>query len=279
MKKLPSYLMVAIVISIAIVGKVRGIEKDFVVFDGTIYKNKPDLLVYGIKPIDLIYVKTLWKEGQDINDLPEVARVRQSARGTKADRKITIIDIEHWKLSGHKSIVTESLSKYMTTLRWFNDAAPEVLFGYYGLPPLRDYWRAIKGSNTPEYLSWQTENDRLQPLVYRVNVLFPSLYTFYPDREGWVKYAIENIREARRYPGNKPVYVFLWPQYHQSNLSSALKYLPADYWELELETARQYANGIVIWGGWDFDKNAKAQWDDNAPWWQVTKKFMKKLKY
>jgi hypothetical protein len=167
----------------------------------------------------------------------------------------------------------------MSVLRWFNDAVPEVLVGYYGLPPIRDYWRAIKDQNTPEYLSWQAENDRLRPLVDGVNALFPSLYTFYTDRDGWVKYAIASIREARRYPGNKPVYVFLWPQYHPSNLFSGLKYLPADYWKLELETARQYADGIVIWGGWEIDKNAKAQWDDNAPWWQVTKKFIEKLKH
>ena len=279
MKTLFSCFFITVVACTAIVGEVKGVGKDFIVFDGTTYKNKPDLSIYGIKPINLIYRNALWRERKNINDLPEVTRVRESARGAKASRKIVIIDIEHWKLSGPKSIVIESLSKYMTVLRWFNDATPEVLFGYYGLPPLRDYWRAIKDSNTPEYLSWQAENDSLQPLVDRVNVLLPSLYTFYTDREAWVKYALATIREARRYPGNKPVYVFLWPQYHQSNHFLGLKYLPADYWKLELETVRQYADGVVIWGGWDFDKNAKAQWDDDAPWVQVTKKFMKELKY
>jgi hypothetical protein len=231
-----------------------GAGANFVVFDGTIYKNKPNLSSYGIKPIYLINANTLWKKGQNINDLPDIGLVRQAARTARSNGRMAIIDIEHWKLKGEKTTVNESVTKYATVLQWLHDAAPEVLTGYYGLPPVVDYWRAIKDPATSQYVSWQAENDRIQLIVHKVNILFPSLYTYYADRDGWVKYAIANIKEAHRYLGNKPVYVFLWPQYHNSNSSLALKYLPPDYWRLELEIAQQYADGAVIWAGRDFYK-------------------------
>jgi hypothetical protein len=112
------------------------------------------------------------------------------------------------------------------------------------------------------------ENDQLRSLAGAVDVFFPSLYTFYPDQAGWKKYAIAQIEEARRYGGGKPIYVFLWPQYHESNRILGGSYLPADYWLLELETAREYADGIVLWSG-------SSKWDEDAPWWKVTKEFVK----
>jgi hypothetical protein len=38
---------------------------------------------------------------------------------------------------------------------------------------------------------------------------------------------------------------------------------------MELETARQSADGIVIWGGF------QQTWDNDAPWWLETQKFLK----
>ena len=181
------------------------------------------------------------------------------------------LDIEHWPLKGSPDSVRDSLTKYMTVLDWFRTAAPGLSVGYYGVPPLRDYWRAIKETSSQERRSWMEENDQLRSLAGAVNVLFPSLYTFYPDQAGWKKYAIAQIEEARRYGNGKPVYVFLMPTYHDSNRILGGHYLPADYWLLELETAKEYADGIVIWGGWG------AKWDDNAPWWNITKEFMKNI--
>ena len=187
-----------------------------------------------------------------------------------------VLDIEHWPLKGSADAVRDSLTKYMTVLDWFQAAAPGLSVGYYGAPPIRDYWRAIKDTSSQERQSWMAENDQLRSFAGAVDVLFPSLYTFYPDQAGWKKYAIAQIQEARRYGGGKPVYVFLWPQYHESNRILGGRYLPADYWLLELETAREYADGVVIWGGWGSD-NRPAKWDDSAPWWKKTKEFMETL--
>src|SRR5262249_4133499 len=104
---------------------------------------------------------------------------------------------------------------------------------------------------------------------------FPSLYTYYPDQAGWVAYAKANLSEARRLAPGKPVYCFLWPQYHDSS-TLAYQFLPVDYWKLQLQTCRQYADGIVILGcvGKDGKMNGWLTWDDNAPWWQATIQFV-----
>jgi hypothetical protein len=140
--------------------------------------------------------------------------------------------------------------------------------GLYGILPIRDYWRAI---DPVKKLLWQAENDKLESLVDFVDVLYPCCYTFYDDRAGWVKYATANIQEARRLSKGKPVIVFLWPQYHNSNATLIGQLIPSDYWRLQLETAKQYADGVVIWGGF------QVQWDELAPWWIETKDFISKL--
>ena len=249
--------------------------KPFLVFDGTAYSSKPDLSAYGIRPITLAYAG---KFGPDWNKqadrLPDLPAVQAVAREAQQKGHVVVLDIEHWPLKGSPDAVRASLTKYMTVLDWFRKAAPGLSVGYYGAPPIRDYWRAITNTSSRERQSWMAENDQLRSLAGAVDVFFPSLYTFYPDQSGWKKYAIAQIEEARRYGGGKPIYVFLWPQYHDSNRMLGGNYLPTDYWLLELETAKEYADGIIIWGGWGSD-NRPVKWDENAAWWKVTKEFMK----
>lgn len=247
----------------------------FVVFDGTLYRNKPDLSHYGIRPVKIVGGQ-LWDRGRPDEALPPVARVHRVAEEVAGLSSPVILDIEHWPLQGAAGAVEDSLSKYLTVLRWFRETRLDVTVGYYGTVPIRDYWRSIKEIHHSEYRAWNGENDRLRPLAAVVDVLFPSLYTFYDDREGWRRYAVAQIREARRIGSGKPVYVFLWPQFHDSNQWLRGKYLSPDFWRMELETARQYADGIVIWGGWGLDSRPE-RWDEDASWWKVTKDFLQPI--
>lgn len=252
-------------------------QKPFVVFDGTLYADKPDLAQYGIQPITIIYAGQFGNEWfKNATRLPDKDSVQRVARETAAQSGHVVIDIEHWPLKGDSDQVRNSLSQYITVLRWFKEMAPGLSVGYYGTPPLRDYWRAINSPTSKEWQSLSNDNDGLQPLVDVVDALFPSLYTFYADQGAWVRYAYGQIAQARRIANGKPVYVFLWPQYHDSNRTLAGTYVPSNYWRLELETAKQYADGIIIWGGWG-DHNRPAKWDDNAGWWNVTRDFMKTI--
>ena len=241
----------------------------------SIHSNKPDLSAYGIRPIPLAYAGSFGPDWYKQTDrLPDLQAVQAVAREAQQKGNVVVLDIEHWPLSGPPELVRDSQTKYMTVLEWFRAAAPGLSVGYYGAPPLHDYWRAIEATSAQERRSWMQENDQVRSLAGAVDVLFPSLYTFYPDQAEWKKYAIAQIEEARRYGNGKPVYVFLMPTYHDSNQVLGGQLLSPDYWLLELQTAREYADGIVIWGGWGSD-NRPVKWDENALWWKITKDFMK----
>lgn len=252
--------------------------RPFPVFDATLYRNKPDLSATGMFPIVGAYSGHFGATWHQVPDqLPPKDRVQQVAREAVGKASLAFLDIEHWPQKGNLATVTASVNKYVQVAQWFREAAPGLALGYYGVPPVQDYWRAINSSSSPDYVSWMGDNDRLRPLADIVDIFFPSLYTFYDDREGWRQQAIAQITEARRYGGGKPIYVFLWPQFHDSNPSLGWKYLPTDFWQLELEIARQYADGIVIWGGWG-PENQPVDWNERAPWWTTTKAFLAKLK-
>ncbi len=246
--------------------------KPFVVFDATLYKDKPNLWTYNILPLSIVYEWRFWPEGSPAQPLPAEEVVRTLAREHRGVTQPLVIDIERWPLKGNPADVRSTVSRFSSVLFWVRSEISGARIGLYGTVPLPDYFRAIRDPLSAEYRSWQGDNDRLEAIVSQVDALFPSIYTFYPDRQGWVVYAIAQIREARRKANGKPVYAFLWPQYHESNRLLSHRPLDPAYWELQLKTVYDHADGVVIWGGWG-DKGPEP-WDEAAPWWQATKRFL-----
>jgi hypothetical protein len=245
--------------------------RDFIVFDATLYKQKPDLTRYGLRPVSMVFKYMMWPAGRDGALLPDRDMVRGVALEVSKSTGIAVLDIEHWPLAGDSAVVEESIGKFKILIQWFKEAAPSVKVGYYGVAPQRNYWDALQPQNSPKYLEWQKSNDRVASIARFADMLFPSVYTFYEDQEGWSKYAVQQIREARRIGGGSPVYIFLWEEYHPSVAKLAGTYLPPDYWRMELELARKYADGVVIWGGWS------KTWDESAPWWLETMAFLQRI--
>ncbi|MGA8728521.1 MAG: hypothetical protein WB608_07200, partial [Terracidiphilus sp.] len=240
---------------------------NFVVFDATLYQGKPDLTSTGIKSLTALYSSYLWPPLNDRSSPPDPNTVNSILQQAETSSGTVFLDIENWPLNQSPSMRTESIQKYLITLQSFEQFAPSLKFGYYSVAPEGDYYDAISGPNSPQYKAWQSRNDSVAPIATQAAALFPSIYTFYPNQNAWKTYAIAQIAEARRIAPGKPVYVFLWPQY---DLQGAVgDYLPIDYWAMELETARQYADGIVIWGGYG------ETWNNDAPWWLETQDFMR----
>lgn len=245
-------------------------SKSFLVFDDLLYEGKPNLAVYGIQAINGVYAWRFWPDGKPGDALPESSLIEQAAKGP-FNSQVVVLDVEHWPTRELYGDWRNGVEKYRTLLREFKKFVPEKLVGYFGHPPVMDYWRASQDRETLEYKEWQRDNDRLADLASEVDILFPQLYAFYPNREGWVKYATAQISEARRLGKGKPVYAYLWPRYHESVPEQGNRYIDDEFWVLQLRTARDHADGIVLWGGW------KEVWDENASWWRVTKEFMKEL--
>ncbi len=239
----------------------------FAVYDGTIYKNKPNLSSYGIKGITIVYAGAMWTKADDHDKPPSPDVLRRL--GQKATTDIAVLDIEHWPLTGDPASVSASVAKYLQTLKLFKQQNPQLKIGFYGVAPQRNYWDAIGQPNSPKQATWKATNDSVASIAQLSDILFPSVYTFYRDEEGWQRYAIAQIQEARRIGGGKPVYIFLWPQLHAGDVGG--DYLNSDFWRMELETAKNHADGVVIWGG------VNQTWDPTAPWWIETQNFLKNL--
>ena len=253
------------------------VNKSFRVFDGTQYLNKPDLEQYGISPFKVVYESEMWGNKNYYEKLPNKYRIKSVVNKLPSNTDFIAINIEHWPLTGsNDKLIDISLSKYQKVISWYKDFSPKLKIGFYARPPMPDYWRAIDANPKKRRVDWMAENDRINSLADSVDALYPSLYTFYTNKSEWVKYAKAQIMEARRLANGKPVYAFLWPQYHDSNVLLGCQFLPGDYWQLQLDTVKSLADGLVIWGGWDVcNKKGKAlQWNDYAEWWQVTKSFL-----
>lgn len=253
----------------------RPVDRPFKVFNALFYKGIPDLAGYGLKPIHVMSLN-IWAPNAARSGPPDPALVRAYVDNLPKDGAPIVLDYEEYVMIDSAARARAGVASLSGIMAAFRKAAPDRMLGYYGYLPLGDYWRAVEKRNSAKFLSLQRDNNRVAPLAKGVDALFPSLYTFYPDQDGWVKRSTALICEARRL-STKPVYVFLWPDYHGNGRYVNTRNIPADYWRLQLETARAQADGIVIWGGWDFEANGKQSWNPDAPWWNETKKFMRSL--
>lgn len=233
----------------------------FDIYEGFKYNHQPDLTKNGLKPILILYDDVFWNKGEDRKEL-NIQKIIEEAKKIPPG-SIVCIDVEH--LNAHE------LTKLGILVKKY---ASNVKIGFYGIPA-REYWASLADKSSLEYRNWTKNNEQYAPLIKEVDVLFPSLYTFYPIPWQWERYAIENIRQAKKY--GKPVYAFLWPQYHDSTILKG-SYIYGGLWQLELETCYKYSDGIVIWGGWDMVAWKREEWKDDATWWTVTKRFIKSMK-
>lgn len=248
---------------------IERIKNNFIVFDEMRFKNKPSIDDLGFEPIRVIYVSELSQskkaeKSPDINYISELFKKK-----FKPKNELVCLDIEHWDYDQRKSgaIATETgMSSYISVLDTIKLVRPELIVGYYGTLPIRDYFSPVKERNIA---SWHKANDALSPLAKNVDIIFPSLYTFYKSPDDWEKYALANIQEARKY--GKPVVPFLWPQYHGSNQYRKDDYIDCEFWKRQLELVYKYADGVVIWTPYS---GGTIPWNEDAEWWQSMKLFM-----
>ncbi len=248
----------------------------FRVFEIFGYRNRPDLTSHCVERMKIWYAHEFWPDGaphkRDLDlDLPERDYVERTAMRSPEFGDITVLDIEHWPVED-ATLAQAAVDNHITVLDWFRKAAPpNQQVGYYSMLPIRDYWRAVDGKDSADYKEWQVENDRLEPLAEAVDIVFPSIYTFYDDREGWLDYAKAQIEESRRLAPDKLVYAFLWPEYHPSNKWQGGDPIEPDYWRVQLDFLREHADGVVIW---TIDRTKAIDFADIPPWWDETVRFI-----
>ena len=222
-------------------------------------------------------------------DAPNKVLVKKWAK--EITDKIGFLDIEHlpvtfiddwdddWVANTPPVKITDAdrnraIKELVSIVDWVHEANPKVLIGYFGILPQREYWSFIQPAKMQENLNkLQQRNKKFRKLAEHVDIIFPSLYTFYNKPEEWKIYAKGMLEEARQY--NKPIYAFVWPMYHTSNTTLGDQFIGGDFWRLQLETIYKLGfDGVVIWGG------SKKQWKVSAldadpdNWWYQTLAFI-----
>ena len=265
-------------LSLSVTGMVLGgydavaavLKSNFKARDATRYPQDPNLAPYGLKNIVVAYENSLWPSGAS-HSSPNPSYILSTyipkIKGQNPD--VVVIDIETWKLTPDmtSSQVTTNINKFKTVLSAFRKGLPNAKLGLYMGLPYRN-WLAPCGDpakRASRTSSWHSHNLRLQPLASAVDIIFPSLYTFYSDSAAvacWPTYAKANIKEARIY--GKPVWGFLWMKYHTTGA-----WIPRSFWRTQLETTYTGADGLVVWS-----MAGSNTWSWSAPWWLETKDFL-----
>jgi len=187
----------------------------------------------------------LWRPGLSRSAI-DYTSLRKALEELPKPTPLFFIDIESWPLLRvDREIRDSSVRKFIEVTKIAREHRPDARLGFYNVPPVGTYWPIIKHDGG-EFSDWMLANRALDPLAARVDALFPSLYTFYNERAGWLAVAKGILAEARRY--GKPVYPFLWSQFHDSNDRLAGQAVPNDFWAEQLRFCRENADGVVLWG-------------------------------
>jgi hypothetical protein len=240
----------------AVVSLAQVPQKPFLIYDNMFYKEKPDTTKAGLIPSNVIYENKIWPNHQQVGTLPDRQTFLALVRATNVNPGPVVIDIESVSLRMSPELARYNAETLAKLADWAHEAAPGKVIGYYG---------TNTSSDVP-----QTNLAAARELAKHVDAFFPPLYTFDDDRARWEKRAQTALAQARELDPKKPVYFYLWPQYHVGS-ARALRYVNGDYWKFQLETARQYADGVVIWG------SSTYVWNPQSGWWDATERYLREL--
>jgi hypothetical protein len=225
----------------------------FMVYDNMFYRGKPNTTAAGLVVSNIIYENKIWANEQDYGRLPNRSAFVALVRARMENPGPLVIDIEKMPLKGPDKVIRHNAETLATLADWAHEAAPGKVIGFYGTNTLSKV--------PPSSLSYARE------LARHVDAFFPPVYTFDDDRQAYEKRAQETLAEARSLDPKKPVFFYLWPQYHDGT-PQQFQFVDVSYWEFQLETALRFSNGIVLWSP------SRYAWNDSTGWWAATREFL-----
>jgi hypothetical protein len=233
------------------------IAKNFPIFDNMAYKEKPDTAPDGLIPSDVLYQKDIWPNPIDAGTLPDRAAFQSLVRSKATNPGPLVIDIETISLRGSVDMARYSMATLAKLADWAHQTVPGKVVGFYSTNIFAD----IPPANL----------DIARELARHVDAFFPPMYSFDDDRARWEQRAQVAEAQARALDAHKPIYFYLWPQFHVGS-ARAMRYVPGDFWKFELQTAHRCSDGIVLWGSNTY------VWNPKSGWWAATQEFAASLR-
>lgn len=231
----------------------------FQTFDALLHYNKPDLRTYGMPRISA--VANIWRKNAT-HDLVDLEGIELALNALPIGTDMIFVDIEEWPVLQTSAVVRNAaINKFVNVAEIIRTLRPSIKFGFYNVVPAHTYWPLVTSQFPEELREWNLVNQELRVVAELVDVIFPSLYTYYANSNEWRSYASRLIDAARIY--NKPVYPFLWFEYHDSNAELVNKEIDPMAWRKELQLCKEQADGVVLWGGY------RHRWNNDAIWWQI----------
>jgi len=250
----------------------------FRVFEATKYKNKPDMSEFNIQKLGLLYDHEFWKKKENRDELPKDKTIERLARKYSKYEYI-VLDIEHWKTQGYRYrpwIPQNNIEKYIYVFNEFKKYTPNSKVGYFAKVPVSNYKLSLSKPGDELHDRWAEENKKMKPIADIVDVAYPSTYTYEKDWCKWEQSFISKLNQMKKIHKGE-FFPFIWPQYHEKPVDKSirLKYIDFNFWLFQLVTTKKHADGVVIWGGWDFHQWTRKTWDSNTEWWAATRYFIK----
>lgn len=178
-----------------------------------------------------------------------------------------ILDIECYDFAADFEFAETQLRN---AISWVRQEFPDRRLCFYSNEmPKRDYWTPVnyEAQKPPhpeaeqrkqELLEWKRWNDLFRSnrgasgkrqgpigLIDLCDMTTLGLYTFYPSQQKHRWYMEHNLREARRY--DKPIIVWLWTQYHDSNETLNGTYIGDDFLQMQLKLLAEWkVEGVVM---------------------------------
>lgn len=207
--------------------------------------------------IPIVYASSLWKKNGDRSE-PDIDTVRSYLSETFADAppEILTLNIEHWPVGENASAeeISSSTSKLIEIIDAAKEVLPEVQIGLYSTFPYGHYWNISRGKDgaVEKFLA---HNEMASEIANHIDIIFPSLYSYYNEFEEWRDYANILIDYSQSF--GKPVIPFINPKFHPYNKELAWKAIPEELFVKQMNFVSTKVEAVQVW---DTYKNINDEW-------------------
>lgn len=247
----------------------RGEKKNFKLFHLVRYVNTPQNLMPYLHPTKIANERMLLNQ----DNLPDTQAIKAFALSCKWDEPVTL-DLETWPYYPAPKL-TNTINDFLNVIMAFKSVNNTSPIGFYGVPPKQAYqWKSIDPVNNQRgYASWKKISDSLGRVAEKLDIFLPSFYMYNPDTSSWRKMVDTTVAAIKRYHQHKPIYAYIWPQFHDKSTYS-LQFIDTAIWKYQLRTLYDRIDGCIIWTSNKDSEGKIIYWDPNMLWWQATKAFM-----